>query len=129
MPPEEVMEWWAHADADLRSAQVLLANRPPLLDTACFHCQQAAEKALKNFLVWNDQPFMKVHSLGYLIDLCAPIHPEFEQYREPAEALTPYAINLRYLGEAAVTLEEAKQSLSAAESILAFIRQLIPIEP
>lgn len=79
-------------------------------------------------MVWNDQPFMKVHNLGYLIDLCVPILPEFEQYREPAEALTPYSTNLRYPGEATVTLEEAKQALGAAESILAFIRQLIPIE-
>ena len=73
-------------------------------------------------------PSSKAHNLGYLIDLCVPILPEFEQYREPAEALTPYSTNLRYPGEATVTLEEAKQALGAAESILAFIRQLIPIE-
>jgi hypothetical protein len=30
---------------------------------AVFHCQQAAEKALKGFLAWHDVPFRKTHTL------------------------------------------------------------------
>ena len=42
--------WLSKAEADLRGATVDLAADPPLLEDALFHCQQAAEKALKAFL-------------------------------------------------------------------------------
>lgn len=49
--------------ADLASARVLAANAPPLLDTAIYHCQQAAEKAVKGYLVFCDQEFERVHDI------------------------------------------------------------------
>ncbi len=42
--------WLAKAASDVRSAEVVSAAEPPLLSDASFHCQQAAEKALKGFL-------------------------------------------------------------------------------
>ena len=50
--PDEVREWLQNAKDDLFSAQILIEHAPPVLDTACFHCQQAVEKLLKAFLVW-----------------------------------------------------------------------------
>lgn len=50
LDPELVAEtqaWLAKAFNDLRASEVLIAASPPLLDEAVFHCQQAAEKALK----------------------------------------------------------------------------------
>ncbi len=46
----EVRAWLKKADDDLRGAQVDLAAAPPLIEDALFHCQQAAEKAMKAFL-------------------------------------------------------------------------------
>lgn len=37
--------------ADLASARKLAAGADPLLDTAIYHCQQAAEKTLEALLV------------------------------------------------------------------------------
>jgi len=51
--------WLRRAAADLRGAEVDLAADPPLAGDAVFHCQQAAEKALKAFLAWHDVPFRK----------------------------------------------------------------------
>ena len=42
--------WLIKAQHDLASARVLATSNPPLLDTAIYHCQQAAEKSLKGFL-------------------------------------------------------------------------------
>jgi len=42
-----VRGWLTKAQHDLDSARVLAANAPPLLDTAIYHCQQAAEKAVE----------------------------------------------------------------------------------
>jgi hypothetical protein len=39
-----VRQWLQKAERDLASALRLLAGEPPFLDTAAYHCQQAAEK-------------------------------------------------------------------------------------
>ncbi|TAK36226.1 MAG: HEPN domain-containing protein [Lysobacteraceae bacterium] len=49
--PSDVQSWLAKAHSDLLSAQILIANDPAILDTACFHCQQAAEKAIYSFVL------------------------------------------------------------------------------
>jgi HEPN domain-containing protein len=43
-----------------------------------FHCQQAAEKALKAFLTFHDQPFRKTHDLASLGKQCANIDATLE---------------------------------------------------
>lgn len=40
---DEVREWLQKAEKDLLSARILLKHDPPVLETACFHCQQVAE--------------------------------------------------------------------------------------
>jgi len=42
-----IESWLTKARHDLTSAQVLGTNPVPLLDTGIYHCQQAAEKAIK----------------------------------------------------------------------------------
>ena len=46
---EDTVRWLTRAGTDLRAARHDLAAVPPILDDAVFHCQQAAEKALKGF--------------------------------------------------------------------------------
>jgi HEPN domain-containing protein len=48
---EEVIGWLRVARSDQRVARVCLDLDPPACDAAAFHCQQAAEKLLKGFLV------------------------------------------------------------------------------
>ncbi len=62
----EIRQWLIKADHDLRSAERLLTGDPPLLDTAVYHCQQVAEKALKAYLTLQDALFQKVHVLSAL---------------------------------------------------------------
>jgi HEPN domain-containing protein len=54
--------WFARAQRDLASSERLLLQ-PAFPAEVVFHCQQAAEKALKGFLVWHNQPFRKTHDL------------------------------------------------------------------
>ena len=88
--PDEVREWLQNAKDDLFSAQILIEHDPPVLDTACFHCQQAVEKSLKAFLVWKAVYFEKVHSLPYLLDLCEVQDPGVASLRERVEASSEY---------------------------------------
>ncbi len=61
-------EWMGFAEADLAAAVRLIGgpDLPPRL--ACFHAQQAAEKALKATLVWAGTPVPRTHDLVALVD-------------------------------------------------------------
>jgi HEPN domain-containing protein len=124
---DEVREWLQKAERDLLSARILLEHDPPVLETACFHCQQAVEKALKAFLVWKAVPFEKVHSLTYLLDLCEVQESGFTSLRNMAETLAPYAIEVRYPGEdMEISQEEAQEALATTETMWSFVLNLIP---
>jgi HEPN domain-containing protein len=62
-----VRGWLTKAQHDLASARVLAASTPPLLDTAIYHCQQTAEKAVKGYLAFCDQEFERVHDIEVLV--------------------------------------------------------------
>ena len=56
--PEEVKGWLRKAEADYAGALHLHRRKKhhSLPDLVCFHCQQAAEKYLKAFLVLQEAP-------------------------------------------------------------------------
>jgi HEPN domain-containing protein len=96
---ELVRSWLSKAQHDLGSAELLTSSAAPYLDTAIYHCQQAAEKAFKAFLVHHDVDFEKKHNLSILVDLCKEIEADFQDFQEVATILTPYATVYRYPGE------------------------------
>ncbi|SPF52644.1 hypothetical protein SBF1_5970006 [Candidatus Desulfosporosinus infrequens] len=49
-----VNEWLDFANKDISSAKYLLDMRPVPLEIICYHCEQAAEKALKGYLILHD---------------------------------------------------------------------------
>ena len=57
---DETRQWLAKAHSDLRAAEVAIGA--DLAEVAVYHCQQAAEKALKAFLVFRQEPFRKTHT-------------------------------------------------------------------
>jgi HEPN domain-containing protein len=127
--PDEVQAWLQKASTDLLSARILLEHTPPVLETACFHCQQDVEKVLKAFLVWQAAPFEKVHSLPYLLDLCEVQDPVWASLRERAETLAPYAVEVRYpSGMTEIPPAEAAETLATAEAVWEFALNLLPSE-
>ncbi|MFQ5421533.1 MAG: HEPN domain-containing protein [Anaerolineae bacterium] len=123
----EVHAWYKKAEQDLEATNRLLKGPMPLCDAAGFHCQQAAEKALKAFLTWKDIPFIKTHSLVALVAACLSVDPEFEQIREAAVTLTPYAVASRYPGDLAeLTQTEAQTALVLANHIWNFVNERLP---
>jgi len=54
-----VSQWIEKAQADMVVAKMIIDQNPSplILDSACFHCQQAVEKFLKAFLVSRQVPF------------------------------------------------------------------------
>lgn len=87
----EAKAWFARVAKDLRSAEVGLSVEPPMLEDVLFHCQQAAEKALKGFLTFHDRPFAKTHDLRDLGKQCSEVDPTLEQLLIETARLTKYA--------------------------------------
>jgi hypothetical protein len=94
--PEAIWLFGSHARGDDGPDSDLdfLAAEPPALDVAVYHCQQAAEKAIKSWLLWKEVPFPKTHDLNRLLGLCAPLEPEFENLRPHAAFLNPFAARI-----------------------------------
>lgn len=124
-----VQNWLIKAQHDLATAQKLSADPDPYLDTAIYHCQQAAEKAVKGFLVFHDQRFEKVHDVRLLIEIAAMLESSLSPWLDTGERLTPYATAFRYPGEILEPdREEFDQAFEDAESLYNFILSLLPAE-
>jgi HEPN domain-containing protein len=125
----EIRQWLFKSKHDLRSARRLFTDEPPILDTAAYHCQQAAEKALKAFLVLHEIQFSKIHLLLPLVEQCVDVDPDFTQLREAAEALTPFATVFRYPGD---VLEpepaDVVEGMAMAEMVVEFVKAKLPEE-
>ncbi|MBI3797473.1 MAG: HEPN domain-containing protein [Deltaproteobacteria bacterium] len=126
---ELVQIWLTKAQHDLAAARKLSADPDPYLDTAIYHCQQAAEKAVKGFLVFHDQRFDKTHDIEALISLAIPFDARFSEWLGVGQRLTPYAAMFRYPGE---KLEpdrpEFEQALKESEDLYNFVLSLLPAE-
>jgi HEPN domain-containing protein len=124
----DTKSWLARAADDLEAAERLL-KAPALFGAAVFHCQQAAEKALKGFLAWHDTPFRKTHDLEESGEACIAIDATLREAIDRAIPLTDYAWKFRYPGEPEEpTREEADDALAAARDVYAAIAALLPDE-
>lgn len=87
--------WQRKAASDLAAAELCL-QAGQSLDAACFHCQQAAEKALKAFLISRDEDYPRTHDLRRLVALCVKVERKFHSIEAVAKRLNPYAVDFRY---------------------------------
>lgn len=111
------------------SARKLASGPDAYPDAAIYHCQQAAEKAIKGFLTFYGQRFEKVHNLPLLVAQAMMLRPGFSDLLDAAERLTPYATLFRYPGD---ILEpdpvELAQAMTDAAQFYAFILEILPQE-
>lgn len=92
----EADAWLRRAHDDLGAARKLLSGSDPFPATAAYHCQQAAEKALKALIASTGKPVPKMHDLRALIAQCTQIETRLAALHEACEELTPYATEFRY---------------------------------
>jgi len=89
-----VESWLNKAEHDLMSAQRLIEIEPMILDNACFHCQQAMEKCLKAYLIYNGFDVQKTHDIIDLLVDCANYDSIFAAI-DPLD-INAYAVRGRY---------------------------------
>jgi HEPN domain-containing protein len=124
---ELVRSWLIKAHRDLLSAHELASASAPLLDTAAYHCQQAAEKAIKGFLLYHDIRFEKSHDIVLLVAQASDVDPAFSDLLEIARLLTPLAVEFRYPGDyIEPEPEEFQEAYTAAQAFYAFVLGRLP---
>lgn len=130
MQPETAVEaraWFQKATNDWRGADIDLAAAPPLVEDALFHCQQAAEEAMKDYLTAHERVFRKTHDLDELARACEAIDPTLKAVLLEARDLTVFAWEFRYPGDSQVPSEgEAVQTLALARQVVSVLLDRLP---
>lgn len=94
--PSNYIAWLAKARNDLLTIENnVVASRVPW-DTVCFHAQQAAEKTLKAFLIFNGRAAARTHDLVVLLSACAEIDPKLGGLERECQELNSYGVSARY---------------------------------
>ena len=93
---ELIKAWFLKADRDLLTIDHEFSSSNPVLETICFHSQQAVEKYLKGYLIFLDIPFRKTHELGELVTTIENKDKEISKLKLEVDQLTGYAVEIRY---------------------------------
>jgi len=116
-----VQEWFQKARNDMKIALREMEWEDAVTDAVCFHFQQAVEKMLKAWLVWHEVDFPPTRNIEVLLAACERTDASFRRLR-PAEALTPYSVQVRYADDFYLpTHEEAEEAADLARAVERFI--------
>jgi HEPN domain-containing protein len=126
---EWAQKWLTFANHDADAACQALMFYPAPLEIVCFHCQQAAEKALKAILAYHDREIPHIYDLNRLLTLTQELEPILPNLTLHARWLTKYATVNRCPPQAGAELveSEGKLSLIYAEQILSAVTEIIPL--
>ncbi|MCK9462255.1 MAG: HEPN domain-containing protein [Proteobacteria bacterium] len=127
---ESTSRWLAFAREDLRAAEVVMAA--DMAGKACFHAQQAVEKALKAVIAQNKEVAPpRTHSMAELFrhlpeGFLAVVRPDLE------EALDTYYLWTRYPDAVPGSIvdgmpgrEDALEVIEMAKAVLAEVEDLL----
>lgn len=113
--------WIEKGDHDLGTAQITYIHIPKFRDTIAFHCQQAAEKYLKSYLLFLDMQFGRSHDLNYLLSLLTRKTEIENELFDKASRLSDFSVEIRY-PDMTIELsdEDIKQAMIIAKEIRKF---------
>ena len=118
---------WKQAESDLAMAE--FARAGGFFAQACYHCSQAAEKALKGLLIALGEEPPRSHALERLVDALAATGLPVDQLRDlQLKVLSRMTTATRYPDgdEAPADLfddRDCAQALAIARSVLARVRE------
>jgi HEPN domain-containing protein len=125
----EAERWLAQASADLDAARSM--HKEGHWWAACFHAQQAGEKAVKAYLYGKGERLVLGHAVAQLIRDAARHDARFLELADAAASLDVYYIGARYPSgipggvPAAVFVEsQAREAIEHAEHVLRFVREV-----
>jgi HEPN domain-containing protein len=108
---EETERWLSRVDQDLAAVMALL--RESLVDPAALHCQQAAEKLAKAFIVAMGASPPKTHDIEELAEIATDYNLEFGAKLRDLGSLTRWYLPVLYpvgSGEAEPSFPDVQQA-------------------
>jgi HEPN domain-containing protein len=130
-PVEEGRCWFEQSEQDLAAARLLGGAHHHNL--ACFHAQQAVEKALKAYLFSQGAREVRGHSASVLCEDAAHFDPSFSGLRKTAALVDKYYISTRYPNSViggrpreAYDERDTERALEVAGHVLEFVRARLP---
>ena len=121
-----VTQWIAKSTDDLDNAKFLCENKwPRPLELVCYLCQQSGEKALKAYIIYNDEEPPYTHDLGMLFQICAKFTDRLTSIVNDSLRLTSYSSQTRYPNDVEIEEHETEFALKQAEIILSLCTELI----
>ncbi|MFW9881052.1 MAG: HEPN domain-containing protein [Candidatus Thorarchaeota archaeon] len=127
---ERTINWITEANWDLENAKILFKN--DRFNTVVFHCQQAAEKAVKALLYYNNINGWG-HSIHSLLEKYKELRKSnFDDIESTALSLDKHYITTRYpdalpniAPHKAYNKQEAELAINQAERIISFVNKEI----
>ena len=111
-----VLQWIEKADEDRLFVHQLFEADSIARGTIGFHCQQAAEKYLKAFLIFHGIEPERTHNLEFLLARCSDIDTIFSAI--DLLNLTDYGVEARYPGDfLEPTVGEIKELIQVVDQI------------
>ena len=119
---ELISAWLDKAQKALLSAIHESTFTDSVLESICFHCQQAVEKFLKAYLIFLGIEFSKTHEIGELITLCEQKDHAISMVKEEADQLTDYSVDIRYPDSTLfIDVNEAKEAINIAMKVKEYV--------
>jgi HEPN domain-containing protein len=126
---ETALRWLRQAEHDVAIARGH-QERGDFSD-ACFMAEQAAQKALKAFLIGHGNRSVPMHSVAQLAERCAQIDPAFTVHITAGRVLDQYYIPTRYpdalappaLPFESYTQEQGMTAVAATQAIIALVAE------
>ncbi len=127
----EALRWFRQAQADLEVVRTL--RTAGHYAAACFHCQQAAEKALKAVLYSRGARVVLGHAGSDLAKQCQAHDPAFAEVSDDTAMLDQFYIPTRYpnglpspsVPSEAYTKAQAEMAYRAAEKVLNLVESFL----
>ena len=121
-------KWLLYAENDLGVAKHLFETYyPQPLNIICFHCQQAAEKAVKAVIVlYSSQGGLpKKHDIFLLLTQIKNMVNIDEKFYDYADTLSPYGVAMRYPNELELEERHAKKAIGIADEFIGWAQNII----
>ncbi|MGC9320220.1 MAG: HEPN domain-containing protein [Armatimonadota bacterium] len=123
--PSPAGPWLDKARQDLAAAERLLTE-PALPAPACFHAQQAAEKALKAVAAHaGAQDIPRVHSLLEIAAIVQSLNQDVPFAADDLASLDPFAVQVRYPDLPEPGAEIARQAVETAQAVCLWAAETI----
>jgi len=124
---QDIRAWLDYAHMDYDAAVTLFEHHPQPFEIICYHCQQAAEKAIKALFILFEVPggIPRKHDLSFLLNQIRNNVEIPTDLRQHADALSVYGIISRYPNEIPVNQDRARLALQYAAQVLRWAENIV----